>query len=48
MHKGQLMDSFCFDCKVPWKSLGKEPVIVLIDQVFILANPVLDGRSLKV
>ncbi|CAA0829437.1 calcium-dependent lipid-binding family protein, partial [Striga hermonthica] len=34
--------------KVPWKSLGKEPVIVLIDQLFILANPALDGRSLKV
>ncbi|KAL8484750.1 hypothetical protein ACS0TY_027161 [Phlomoides rotata] len=33
--------------KVPWKSLGKEPVIVLIDQVFILANPASDGRSLK-
>ncbi|XP_012842600.1 PREDICTED: uncharacterized protein LOC105962815 isoform X1 [Erythranthe guttata] len=33
--------------KVPWKGLGKEPVIVLIDQVFILANPAPDGRSLK-
>lgn len=33
--------------KVPWKSLGKEPVIVLIDRVFILAHPVVDGRSLK-
>ncbi|XP_059643008.1 uncharacterized protein LOC132284858 [Cornus florida] len=33
--------------KVPWKSLGKEPVIVLIDRVFILAHPVPDGRSLK-
>ncbi|XP_047948182.1 uncharacterized protein LOC125194160 isoform X1 [Salvia hispanica] len=33
--------------KVPWKSLGKEPVIVLIDQVFILANPASDGRFLK-
>ncbi|CAI9779714.1 unnamed protein product [Fraxinus pennsylvanica] len=33
--------------KVPWKSLGKEPVIVLIDQVFILAHPAPDGRSLK-
>ncbi|KAL0376317.1 UNVERIFIED_CONTAM: Vacuolar protein sorting-associated protein 13 [Sesamum calycinum] len=32
--------------KVPWKSLGKEPVIVLIDQVFILANAT-DGRSPK-
>ncbi|KAK8671255.1 hypothetical protein V6N13_037855 [Hibiscus sabdariffa] len=33
--------------KVPWKSLGKEPVIVLIDRVFVLAHPVLDGRTLK-
>ncbi|KAG8370579.1 hypothetical protein BUALT_Bualt14G0131800 [Buddleja alternifolia] len=33
--------------KVPWKGLGKEPVIVLIDQVFILANPATVGRSLK-
>ncbi|KAF3677911.1 hypothetical protein FXO37_04600 [Capsicum annuum] len=33
--------------QVPWKSLGKEPVIVLIDRVFILAHPVVDGRSLK-
>ncbi|KAK2971031.1 hypothetical protein RJ640_025805, partial [Escallonia rubra] len=33
--------------KVPWKSLGKEPVIVLIDRVFILAQPAPDGRSLK-
>ncbi|CAL5412954.1 unnamed protein product [Camellia sinensis] len=27
--------------KVPWKSLGKEPVIVLIDRVFVLAQPLL-------
>lgn len=33
--------------KVPWKSLGKEPVIVLIDRVFVLAHPVADGRSFK-
>ncbi|KAL5548798.1 hypothetical protein UlMin_004029, partial [Ulmus minor] len=33
--------------KVPWKSLGKEPVIVLIDRVFILAHPAPDGRTLK-
>ncbi|XP_042516642.1 uncharacterized protein LOC122090931 isoform X2 [Macadamia integrifolia] len=33
--------------KVPWKSLGKEPVIVLIDRVFILANPAPDGWMLK-
>ncbi|XP_061989598.1 uncharacterized protein LOC133708161 [Rosa rugosa] len=33
--------------KVPWKSVGKEPVIVLIDRVFILAHPVTDDRTLK-
>lgn len=33
--------------KVPWKGLGKEPVIVLIDRVFILAHPASDGRSLS-
>ncbi|CAK9318446.1 unnamed protein product [Citrullus colocynthis] len=33
--------------KVPWKSLGKEPVIVLIDRVFVLAHPALDGQTLK-
>ncbi|PRQ39555.1 putative vacuolar protein sorting-associated protein [Rosa chinensis] len=33
--------------KVPWKSLGKEPVIVLVDRVFILAHPVTDDRTLK-
>ncbi|XVF38939.1 hypothetical protein REPUB_Repub20aG0145800 [Reevesia pubescens] len=33
--------------KVPWKSLGKEPVIVLIDRVFVLAHPAPDGRTLK-
>ncbi|XP_048235070.1 uncharacterized protein LOC8261314 isoform X2 [Ricinus communis] len=33
--------------KVPWKSLGKEPVIVLIDRVFILAHPASDGRTLN-
>uniref|UniRef100_A0A175YPS3 Uncharacterized protein n=1 Tax=Daucus carota subsp. sativus TaxID=79200 RepID=A0A175YPS3_DAUCS len=31
--------------KVPWKSLGKEPVIVLIDRVFVLACPAPDERS---
>ncbi|KAK9136608.1 hypothetical protein Sjap_007202 [Stephania japonica] len=34
--------------KVPWKSLGKEPVIVLIDRVFVLAHPAPDGRTLNV
>ncbi|XP_074301933.1 uncharacterized protein LOC141633346 isoform X1 [Silene latifolia] len=33
--------------KVPWKSLGKEPVIVLIDRVFVLANPAPDGSTVK-
>ncbi|KAG7594430.1 Vacuolar protein sorting-associated protein 62 [Arabidopsis thaliana x Arabidopsis arenosa] len=33
--------------KVPWKSLGKEPVIVLIDRVFVLAYPAPDDRTLK-
>lgn len=33
--------------KVPWKSLGKEPVIVLIDRVFVLAHPAPHGRTLK-
>ncbi|KEH32375.1 calcium-dependent lipid-binding-like protein [Medicago truncatula] len=33
--------------KVPWKSLGKEPVIVLIDRVFVLANPAPDSRTIK-
>ncbi|CAL9040995.1 unnamed protein product [Musa banksii] len=33
--------------RVPWKSLGKEPVIVLIDRVFLLAHPVPDGQTLR-
>ncbi|KAL8152479.1 LOW QUALITY PROTEIN: hypothetical protein V2J09_010239 [Rumex salicifolius] len=33
--------------KVPWKSLGKEPVIVLIDRVFILAHPAPYGWALE-
>ncbi|KAK3154093.1 hypothetical protein QOZ80_2BG0185880 [Eleusine coracana subsp. coracana] len=33
--------------KVPWKSLGKEPVIVLIDRLFILAHPAPDRQTLK-
>ncbi|AAF79523.1 F21D18.20 [Arabidopsis thaliana] len=33
--------------EVPWKSLGKEPVIVLIDRVFVLAYPAPDDRTLK-
>ncbi|KAH9312824.1 hypothetical protein KI387_027859, partial [Taxus chinensis] len=31
--------------KVPWKSLGKEPVVVLIDRVFVLAEPAQDDCS---
>lgn len=31
--------------KVPWKSLGKEPVIVLIDRVFVLAELAQDECS---
>lgn len=38
--------NLCF--QVPWKSLGKEPVIVLIDRVFVLAYPAPDGRTVKV
>ncbi|KAJ8645273.1 hypothetical protein MRB53_007021 [Persea americana] len=33
--------------KVPWKGLGKEPVIVLIDRLFLLAHPAPDGQNLK-
>ncbi|AQK59109.1 calcium-dependent lipid-binding family protein [Zea mays] len=33
--------------KVPWKCLGKEPVIVLIDRLFVLAHPAPDGQTLK-
>ncbi|KAE9602547.1 putative vacuolar protein sorting-associated protein [Lupinus albus] len=33
--------------KVPWKSLGKEPVIVLIDRVFVLAHPAPDSRTIQ-
>lgn len=34
--------------QVPWKSLGKEPVIVIIDRVFILAHPAPDGQTITV
>ncbi|KAJ3675683.1 hypothetical protein LUZ60_004725 [Juncus effusus] len=33
--------------KVPWKSLGKDPVVVLIDRVFVLAHPAPDGQTLQ-
>lgn len=38
----------CYVIKVPWKSLGKEPVIVLIDRIFVLAYPAEDGQTMKV
>jgi hypothetical protein len=31
--------------QAPWKSLGKEPVVIVIDRVFVLAPP--DGWTLK-
>ncbi|KAK8929011.1 hypothetical protein KSP39_PZI017866 [Platanthera zijinensis] len=31
----------------PWKSFGKEPVIILIDRIFVLAEPAPDGHTLK-
>lgn len=39
----------CCRClmQVPWKSLGKEPVIVLIDRVFVLAHPAPNGYNIK-
>lgn len=33
--------------KVPWNRLGKDPVIVLIDRIFILAEPVSEELILK-
>lgn len=36
-----------FLMQVPWKSLGKEPVIVLIDRVFVLAHPAPNGYNIK-
>ncbi|KAI5389661.1 hypothetical protein KIW84_075090 [Lathyrus oleraceus] len=36
-----------FEAHVPWKSFGKEPVIVLIDRIFDLANPAPDTRTAK-
>ncbi|XP_042405096.1 vacuolar protein sorting-associated protein 13C-like [Zingiber officinale] len=33
--------------KVPWKGLGKEPVIVIIDRVFVLAHPAPDRQTLS-
>ncbi|KAG0489310.1 hypothetical protein HPP92_008121 [Vanilla planifolia] len=33
--------------QVPWKSLGKEPVVVLIDRIFLLAEPAPDGLTIK-
>ncbi|KAG0559465.1 hypothetical protein KC19_10G107200 [Ceratodon purpureus] len=31
--------------KVPWNRLGKDPVIVLLDRIFILAEPLKDDRT---
>ena len=47
---GYLFELFllCNVIQVPWKSLGKEPVIVLIDRVFVLAHPAPDSRTIKV
>ncbi|KAG2726780.1 hypothetical protein I3760_01G128300 [Carya illinoinensis] len=43
----ELKKGSCWNYQVPWKSLGKEPVIVLIDRIFILAHPAADSRTLK-
>jgi vacuolar protein sorting-associated protein 13A/C len=34
--------------KVPWNRLGKDPVIVLLDRIFVLAEPLQDERSFTV
>lgn len=34
--------------QVPWNRLGKDPVIVLLDRIFILAEPLRDDRSFTV
>ncbi|XP_024542530.1 uncharacterized protein LOC9648284 isoform X1 [Selaginella moellendorffii] len=33
--------------KIPWNKLGKDPVIVLLDRVFVLAEPVEDEQLFK-
>ncbi|MCO5593425.1 hypothetical protein L7F22_047439 [Adiantum nelumboides] len=33
--------------KVPWNRLGKESVVVLLDRIFILAEPIQDERTSK-
>ncbi|XP_024384462.1 uncharacterized protein [Physcomitrium patens] len=33
--------------KVPWNRLGKDPVIVLLDRIFILAEPLQDDRTFR-
>lgn len=38
---------FCF-IQVPWNRLGKDPVIVLLDRIFILAEPLQDDRTFRV
>lgn len=34
--------------QVPWNRLGKDPVIVLLDRIFILAEPLQDDRTFSV
>lgn len=34
--------------QVPWNRLGKDPVIVLLDRIFILAEPLKDDRTFTV
>jgi vacuolar protein sorting-associated protein 13A/C len=34
--------------QVPWNRLGKDPVIVLLDRIYILAEPLQDDRTFTV
>ena len=36
-----LIETF-YSSKVPWSKLGSEPVIVLLDRIFVLAEPPTD------
>jgi hypothetical protein len=40
--------SNCGSVQVPWNRLGKDPVIVLLDRIFVLAEPLRDERSFSV
>ena len=31
--------------QVPWNRLGKEPVVVLLDRIFILAEPLVEAYT---